>query len=179
MPIVLGNTSISGLASGGLPSSVISDSNIGYAGAIIGVTNYQSSTRIVTSASANVTYYSFTVTKKRTNSILVAHGVTPIGGGSDNHGIYWFVDFGGSRVFRGIVDGWRYHNETMPGSSPGMIRFNTSSPTGIAAGSVTVGFGIQPISGGANRPWYVLNPTSSDDGRNRTGTTVTVYEVAT
>jgi hypothetical protein len=181
MPIVLGNTTITGLAAGGLPSSVITDSNLNYAGAVIGVTTFQSNTRIVTSSSANVTYYSFTVTKKRTNSILIAHGCTPVGG-STNHGIYWFVDFGGNRVFRGFSDGWRVHGpvgDVSPSSIPGGFFFSTPSPTGISAGNVTVGVGIQPIDGSSNRPYNVLNPTTSDDGRHNCGTNVIVYEVTT
>ena len=179
MPIVLGDTTITGLAAGGLPSNVITDSNIGFAGAILSVTTFSSNTRIVTSSSANVTYYSFTVTKKRTNSLLVAHGVTPVGG-SSNHGSYWFVDFGGNRVFSGCGDGWRYHGGDVTGNSnPGGITFTTTSPGGIAAGSVTVGFGIQPIDGSSNRPYHILNPNTNEDGRHNCGTAVIVYEVAT
>jgi hypothetical protein len=38
--------------------------------------------------------------------------------------------------------------------------------TGVAAGSVTVGWGWNPIGGGAERPFAIFNPNSSDDVRN-------------
>jgi hypothetical protein len=144
---------------------------------IVNVTSFQSNTQITTSASANVTYFTFNVTKKATNSILLAHGTIPIGG-STNHGIYWFVSFANNRVFRGIGDGWRYHGgDVAQNSIPGALHLNVASPTGIAAGTVEVGFGIQPIDGSSNRPYHVINPNTSTDGRNNCGTNIIVYEV--
>jgi hypothetical protein len=144
---------------------------------VVNVTSFQSNAQITTSASANVSYFSFTVTKKVSNSILLVHGTVPIGG-SSNHGQYWYVGFNGTRVFRGIGDGWRYHGgDVTQNSIPGAINLNTASPTGIAAGTVTVDFGIQPIDGSANRPYHILNPGTGIDARNNCGTNFIVYEI--
>ena len=144
---------------------------------IVNVTSFQSNTQITTSASANVTYFTFNVTKKVANSILLAHGTMPIGG-STNHGIYWFVSFAGNRVFRGIGDGWRYHGgDVAQNSIPGAIHLNVASPAGIGAGTIEIGFGIQTADGGANRPYHVINPGTGTDGRNNNGTNIIVYEV--
>jgi hypothetical protein len=180
MPVTIDGTAgtIDGVAAGGLPNSIILRPTIGGAGLIIQTSNHEFNTRLTVSGSSNLTYFTFNVTKIRADSILVVHGTTPVGGPSDNHGMYFFVSFGASRVFRGIVDGWRYHMETVGTSTaPGLITYNTASPTGIAAGTVTIGLGIQPATGSSNRPWAVINPNTSDDGRHNTGTSVTVYEI--
>ncbi len=146
-------------------------------GSVINVTTYTNGSMITASSSANLTYFSFNVTKKSSSSILLVHGSIPTGG-SENHGIYWFVSFGASRVFRGIADGWRWHGTTTTEiTNPGGIHINTVSPSGISAGTVSVGFGIQPADGGANRPYIRLNPDSGVDSRNNNGTNLIVYEV--
>jgi hypothetical protein len=38
--------------------------------------------------------------------------------------------------------------------------------TGVSSGSVTVGWGWNPIGGGAERPFAIFNPNNSDDSRN-------------
>jgi hypothetical protein len=180
MPITIGNTTITGLAVGGMSDNSITEPNINFSGAIINVSTFVSNTRIAPSSSANLTYFTFDVTKRRTNSILVVHGTTTTGG-SENHGSYFFVSFGASRVFRGIGDSMTTTGSgfNSPSVGPGSISYRTHSPSGIAAGTVTIGLGIQPIDGSSNRPWVVINPSSSDDSRNNTGTAVVVYEFAT
>jgi hypothetical protein len=146
-------------------------------GSVIAATSFSSNTMIAVSASSNLEYYSFNITKKSSTSVLIVHGSIPVGG-STNHGIYWFVGFNGNRIFRGIADGWRWHGSTVSeNSNPGGIHMNVVSQTGIAAGTVTISMGIQPADGGANLPYQRINPNSSIDSRMNCGTNLIVYEV--
>jgi hypothetical protein len=142
---------------------------------VINVSNYENGSMITASASANTTYFTFDVQKISSTSLLYVTGNIPTSG-SDNHGLYYFVSFNGTRKFRGISDSLRAHGA--PSSSvPGMININTVSQSGIGAGTITIGVGIQPASGGSNRPIYYLNPNTSIDDRNISGTVITVWEV--
>jgi hypothetical protein len=177
VPITIGNTTITGIAAGGLPENSITGSDLGGTGAVINVSRFESNTRISTSSSADLTYYSFNVTKLRTNSILIVQGASSSGGVSST-GIYFFVSFGASKVFRGIGHAFRYHgSESSANSIPGGIHFTVPSPTGIAAGTVVVGLGQQSANGSSNRPVNIINPSTTDDDRNNCGTTLIVYEV--
>ncbi len=150
-------------------------------GAVVKTTTYQSNTMITTGTSADVTYFTFNVTKKYTNSYLVVYGDIPISG-SSNHGIYWFVSYNGTKVFSGVSDGWRMHpTGTSPfgmgDTVPGGISVTSTGAAGVTAGTVTIGFGQASTGGGANRPYHYLNPDTSIDGRNRNGTTFIVHEI--
>lgn len=142
---------------------------------VINVSNYENGSMITTSASSNVEYFTFNVQKISSTSLLYVTGNIPTAG-SDNHGLYYFVSFNGTRKFRGISDSLRSHGSTSS-SVPGMININTVSQSSIGAGTVTIGVGIQPVDGGANRPIYYINPNTSVDGRNNSGTVITVWEV--
>jgi hypothetical protein len=150
-------------------------------GSIVKTTTYQSSTMITTGTDADVTYFTFNVTKKYTDSYLVVYGDIPISG-SSNHGIYWFVSYNGSKVFSGVSDGWRVHPTGaspygMDATVPGGISVTSTGAAGVAAGTVTIGFGQASLTGAPNRPYHYINPNSSIDGRNRNGTTFIVHEV--
>ena len=150
-------------------------------GTVVKTTTYQSSTMITTGTNADVTYFTFNVTKKYTNSYLVVYGDIPISG-SSNHGIYWFVSYNGTKVFSGVSDGWRVHPTGtspygMDATVPGGISVTSTGASGVAAGTVTIGFGQASNGGGANRPYHYLNPDTSIDGRNRNGTTFIVHEI--
>ncbi len=142
---------------------------------VINVTHYESSTMITTSSSGDVTFFSVDVTKLSSSSRLYVTGSIPTSGG-ENHGIYWFVSFAGTKRFFGVGDGLRTHDVIGP-TVPGGIHINSVSQANISAGTVTVGFGLSPIDGSPNRPVYYINPNTSVDGRNRCGTVMTVWEV--
>jgi hypothetical protein len=142
---------------------------------VINVSNYENGSMITTSASGDTTYFTFNIQKISSTSLLYVTGNLPTAG-SDNHGLYYFVSFNGTRKFRGISDSLRSHGSTSS-SVPGMININTVSQSGIGAGTVTIGVGIRPTDGGANRPIYYINPDTSIDPRNNSGTVITVWEV--
>lgn len=142
---------------------------------VLRVSHYESSSMIATSASVDVTFFSLDVTKVSSTSRLYVTGSIPTSG-SSNHGIYWFVSYAGTKRFFGVSDGWRSHGSN-DASVPGGIHINSVSQPNIAAGTVTVGFGLSAIDGSANQPYMYLNPNTSIDGRNRNGTVMTVWEV--
>jgi hypothetical protein len=142
---------------------------------VINVSNYEDGSMITVSGSANTTYFSFNIQKLSSTSLLYVTGNIPTSGG-ENHGLYYFISFNGTRKFRGISDSMRSHGSPSS-TTPGMINVNSVSQSGIAAGTVSIGIGIQPIDGSSNRPIYFINPNSSIDSRNISGTVMTVWEV--
>jgi hypothetical protein len=166
MPITLGNTTISGLAAGGLPSGVVTSNTLADASVttaklsgikpVLAIHTFNSGARQVTSASSNYTYFSWTITKVSSSSTLIIRGVMPVQGG-DNSGAY--IGFG----IDGVMDytGCAQSDEAEQHGIYQQIR------TGIAAGSRSMTLQAIPIDGGANRTFNVINPNNSDDGRNR------------
>lgn len=142
---------------------------------VLNVSHYENGSMITIGNSSNVTFFTFNVQKLSSTSLLYVTGNMPTSGG-DNHGLYYFVSFNGTRKFRGISDSMRSHGAPS-GSTPGMTNINSVSQSGISAGTVTIGLGWQPNDGGANRPFYYINPDSSVDSRNISGTVITVWEV--
>jgi hypothetical protein len=161
--------SVTGLAassfsSGQLPRSVAPS------GSVIKLTTYVNDTRIAPGAQSNYTMYSFNITKESSTSALIIKGTIPAHS-NPNDGNYFFVDCAGSRDFTGIADN--------TSNSQGSGVFVLQRRTGVAAGTVTIAFGWQPLDGSANLPANAFHSNTSDDGRNRQqGSTWFVWEVA-
>jgi hypothetical protein len=142
---------------------------------VINVSHYASNTMISLSASSDITFFTFNIEKKSSSSILYITGNIPTSG-AENHGLYYFVSFNGTKTFSGISDSLRSHGAASS-TVPGMININSVSQYNIGAGIVTVGVGIQPNNGGGYRPIMYINPDTSIDERNHCGTVITLWEV--
>lgn len=132
-------------------------------GMIIGAKLIRSSTRTSVSGSSPQTLFSGVYTKilgSSVSKLIIRSSVFGAGYSSGNCGTAHIVN--GSYAY-GVAyqyDGqWSDTNQTT-------VCWGQTEHTGIAAGSVTVGWGWNPIGGGAERPFKIFNPNSSDDVRN-------------
>jgi hypothetical protein len=182
MAIVLGNTTITGLAAGGLPSNVITAANLNGNGAwtptggVVKMSVFRNYTREAASGNPVNAYGMWTTagfTKARADTNIIIQ-VTVFGAGysSGQCGIGTEVD--------GV---WDYgHGYQYDGSytAKTLQCHGTSYYTGLAAGSHTLKWGWKPGNGTTGeRPFDVLNPNNNDDSRNgQVGSTMVVYEVA-
>jgi hypothetical protein len=179
MPITIQDTTITGLAVGGLPTGSVTNTNIanssvtidklsGHKG-IAAVHTYTNSTRQVTSASTNYNYFTFTFNKVSSTSKLYIHASMP-GYGNDNSGKYTGIGIDGSYD-------WSGYGHTDNTGDNNMI-WTQWRNTIFDAGTRTVTINAIPIDGTSNRTVNVVNSNSSDDNRSQQQTTVVViYEV--
>ncbi len=166
MPIVLENTSISGLAAGGLPNGVVTANTLASGSVttsklsgirpVVAIHTFNSGARQVTSLSADYTYFSFNINKVSSTSALIIRGVMPAQGG-DNSGAYLGIGIDGSMNYTGCAQN----------DSGEQQAFFQQVRTGIGSGTRTITIRQIPIDGTANRTFNVINPNNSDDGRNR------------
>jgi hypothetical protein len=177
MPITLGNTSITGLAVGGLPAGTVNADSLAsssvtaakYTGqrAVIAVHTRTDTTRIVTS-NTQQTFMSWTLNKVSSTSILHFEVCIP-GHGNTNSGQYFAIGIDGNLDYSGV-----FHSDEAQenGSYIRQIR------TGIAAGARTIDFRMWTQTGTDGRGIDVINANNSDDVRNRQmGTTWVVFEI--
>jgi hypothetical protein len=179
MPITLGDTTITGLGVGGLPSGSVTATTLasgsvtlaklsGHKG-IAAVHTYTNNTRQVLSASSNQNYFTFTFSKVSSTSKLYIHATMP-GWGNDNSGRYFGIGIDGDYDWSGVA-----HCDNAGDNN---TMFTQWRNTIFAAGTRTVTINAIPIDGSANRSVNVVNSNSSDDARNAQQTTVVViYEV--
>jgi hypothetical protein len=179
MPITLGDTTITGLGVGGLPSGSVTNASLanssvsiaklsGHKG-IAAVHTYTNNTRQVTSASSNYNYFTFTFSKVSSTSKLYIHATMP-GWSDTNSGRYFGIGIDGSYDWSGVAH--------CDGAGDNNTMFTQWRNTIFAAGTRTVTINMIPIDGSSNRSPNVVNSNSSDDGRNAQQTTVVViYEV--
>jgi hypothetical protein len=179
MPITIGDTTITGLGVGGLPSGSVTNATLanssvtlaklsGHKG-IAAIHTYTNNTRQVTSLSANYNYFTFTFNKVSSTSRIYIHATMP-GYGNDNSGKYTGISIDGSYDWSG------YQHADNAGDNNSMwLQWRT---TIFAAGTRTVTINAIPIDGSSNRTVNVVNSNSSDDNRSAQQTTVVViYEV--
>jgi hypothetical protein len=139
---------------------------------VIKVHTYENAIRQVTSASSNYTYFTWTITKVSSTSILLFHGFMP-GRGNDNSGDYISIGVDGTNLFSGIQN--QDTHDTV-GTSNHTV-FNHVR-TGVGSGNRTITVQAIPADGSANRSVNIVNPNSSDDGRNRQmATQFIIYEI--
>jgi hypothetical protein len=169
MPVVIGDTTITGLAAGGLPNNVINASNLasngGWApsGALVAVNTVRNSTRSSVSAGASGILFSGTFTKLRADTKITAF-TTTFGAGfySGNCGFGMRMDssswdYGTSYKYDGM---WSGTSQTTICSGWGYW-------TGLAAGSHTIAVGWNTINGSTgDKPFNILNPNNNEDSRN-------------
>jgi hypothetical protein len=136
---------------------------------IINMQTFTNSTRQTFSASSVITYWSVTYAKESSTSDLFIDCLMTVHGNA-NSGNYLglnidgSVDWGGGQrsVMGGEYGGWRLFQRR----------------TGLAAGNRTISVYQQPADGNPNVLMPVINPNSSDDGRNRQSTSIMViYEI--
>ena len=168
MPITIGDTTITGLGVGGLPSGSVTNTTLanssvtlaklsGHKG-IAAVHTFTNSTRQVTSASSNYNYFTFTFTKVSSTSRVFIHATMP-GWANDNSGKYFGIGIDGTYDYGGMA-----HNDNPADNTTMFLQWRT---TIFAAGSRTVTINAIPLDGGSNRTFNIINPNNSDDGRNR------------
>jgi len=167
-------TSVDTVNTSMIADSSITASKMAYSGAIIGVTVVRTNTRSSVSTVASTTLFSGSFTKIKADSQLIAK-CTVFGANfqSGNSGVGMNID--GSNWDYGVAyqyDGaWSSIYQTT-------IIVGTSRWSGISAGSHTVGFGWNTFNGGADRPFGIFNPNSSDDSRNQQmASSIILYEV--
>jgi hypothetical protein len=166
MPITLGNTTISGLAAGGLPSGVVNSTTLADTSVtpaklsgirpVLAIHTFNSGARQVTSASSNYTYFSFNITKVSGTSTLIIRGLMPVMSG-DNSGAYIGIGIDGTMDFTGSA-------QDDSGEQTGWYQ---QVRTGIGAGTRTITLQQIPIDGTSNRTFNIINPNNSEDVRNR------------
>lgn len=166
MPIVLENTSISGLAAGGLPSGVVTSNTLASASVttaklsgikpVVAIHTFNSGARQVTSLSADYTYFSFTIDKVSSTSTLIIRGVMPAQGG-DNSGAYLGIGIDGSIDYTGCAQD----------DAAEQAAFFQQVRSGVGSGTRTITIRQIPIDGTANRTLSIINPNNADDTRNR------------
>lgn len=177
MPITLGNTSITGLAVGGLPNGTVNADSLAsgavtiakYTGqrGIIAVHTNTNSTRLVTNTSQQ-TFMSWTLNKVSSTSILHFEVCIP-GHGNDNSGQYFAIGIDGSLDYSGC-----YHADQNQENGSYMRQIRT----GIAAGARTIDFRLWTQTGSDGRGINVINMNNSDDVRNQQMATVwVVFEI--
>jgi hypothetical protein len=177
MPIVLQNTTITGLAAGGLPTGTVNADSLAsssitgakYSGqrAIIAVHTNVNTTRSVTGAGQQ-TFQSWTLTKVSSTSTLHFEVCIP-GQGNDNSGQYFGIGIDGSIDYSGA-----FHTDENSENATYMRQIRT----GISAGARTIDFRMWTATGADGRGINVINPNNSDDVRNRQqGTVWTVFEI--
>jgi hypothetical protein len=135
----------------------------------VGVTYYQDSTRQVTSVQVATDYYTWTMTKQSSTSLLIIDGIVPYANAT-NDGFYLGMGIDGSYNFTGIAC-------SNPGAADNIVRI-LQVRTGISAGTRTITFRQASADGSANQPMNILNFNSSEDGRNRqSGSQFVLYEI--
>jgi hypothetical protein len=99
MPIVLGNTSISGIAAGGLPAGVITRPLIGYPGAVLQTVTVRTRTQVEYSApiSGNgtaITVLNLTLTPQKAGNRIILKWM--MGGEASDHNLVYTVTRNGT-----------------------------------------------------------------------------------
>ncbi len=185
MPVTIGNTTITGLAAGGLPAGSITAANMASSGSwapsgtIISITPIRSSSRTSVSGQGSnfPTGYklwsgSFTKLRADTDIYVYSHqmfqgwysGNCAVGLNMDNSNSLW--DYG---------HGYQYDGNYGPAT---IQPTGCSRWTGLSAGSHTVYFGWNPNGGGANTPGNIWNPNNNEDNRDQQRvSSMIVYEV--
>lgn len=184
MPITLGDTSITGLGIGGLPSGVVNATSLansavtaakmGYAGALLSVRYYEFTTQLSLSGPSAFTIWSSTDTKmfdSSTTDIYVFFTGTGRGNSGGHAGMYFEYD--GVRQYEFVdydYSTWGANNVEMGGN----MRF-----TGRNNGSRAFSFGWSAADGSATTPAQFWNPNQgTSDSRARKGATnVIIHEV--
>ena len=152
-----------GNLTGALPA--ISGANLtGISTPIHKIHYYEHASRVVTSHSADVSLVSFTFTKDSATTKIYCTAVCPTWNNSTNGGSYMYLQLtDGSNTVkqqRGMSRPYMTEGES------GTFSINTRFGTTFNAGTITVTMGWDTANGGSNRPFAVLNPNATDDGRN-------------
>ena len=152
-----------GNLTGALPA--ISGANLtGISTPIHKIHYYEHASRVVTSSSADVSLVSFTFTKDSATTKIYCTCVLPTWNNSTNGGTYMYLQLtDGSntvRQQRGMSRPYMTEGES------GTFSINTRFGTTFNAGTITVTMGWDTANNQSNRPFTVLNPNASDDGRN-------------
>ena len=139
-------------------------------GTVVKITSYVNATRIVTSAAAERTIETFSITKTQSGTALIIQAVIPTQAYTNANG-YNFVAINGVYSYSGIS----YAAQTA--SDVGIIVINQVR-TGIGSGTVSVAWGWSSADSTSNRPYNVINPNSTDGTRLRqNATSFTISEV--
>jgi hypothetical protein len=141
---------------------------------LINYTTATNSTRLSLSSSTDETYGSFSFTKQQAGTTLYIQGSVPFYA-NDNGGAYNYGKIGSTFKYIGI----HYVKGDINTIGFGGLTFNQVW-TGIGSGSQTFSFGQKSNDGTSNKPNSILNPNSSEDGRNQqTGWSFIVWELET
>lgn len=144
---------------------------------VINVSTYLNSTRATFASAVTHTYYSFTITKKLTNSVLLVTATIPALSGS-NAGVsaaVYRVRIGAISRYTGIAGA----NNTNATGNLQIITINQYW-TDINAGSVTIYFEDNAANNTSLQCTSVIHPNSTDDVRfNQTGSEWIITEVMT
>lgn len=155
---------------------------------LVRVSQASNSTRTgLGNASSRATFWNFSFTKDRANSLLRFHVIMPLGGSGDSYPHFGTTflrlstgnyQSNGSDIF-GYFHNTRATSNNMGAMILGNFYYGTSG-TNISAGNITVygTFGYHPATG-SMRPAPIWNPNASDDNRSRqTISTVVIEEIA-
>ena len=133
-------------------------------GMIIGAKLIRSSTRTSISTGSPITLFSGTYVKilgGSASKLIIRSSVFGAGFSSGNCGTGHVVNGDWAYGVAYQYDGaWSDTSQTT-------VCWGQTEHTGVASGNVTVGWGWNPIGGGAERPFKIFNPNSSDDVRNQ------------
>ena len=136
----------------------------------------EDATRRVTSYSADLQIFSTTFSKEYADTKLWVTAVVPTWNNSTNGGTYMYLQMtDGSntvRQQRGMSRPYKTEGES------GTFSINTRYGTTFNAGTITMSIGWDTADNESNRPFVVMNPNNSDDGRNpQNATHFFIYEV--
>ncbi len=136
----------------------------------------EDATRRVTSGGADIQIFSTTFTKEYSATKLWVTAVVPTWNNSTNGGTYMYLQMtDGSNTQRqqkGMSRPYKTEGES------GTFSINTRFSTTFNAGTITMSIGWDTYDNGSNRPFVVMNPNNSDDGRNpQNATHYFIYEV--
>ena len=189
MPIVLGNTTITGLGVGGLPAgtvnattladAAVTRTKLGVSGVPFNTTMFTNNTRTGLSATNNFTLWSVTYNKLSSTSILIAQ-VHLAFRESVNGEVGFFIKYGTSaQTFTGCS--YMENGGTNGGQDSSIDAkqiFNSRITGYTTTGSQTFSIGWNSNNAGNNTPSFIWNPTNTDDNRGRSpGSTLIVWEM--
>jgi hypothetical protein len=152
-----------------IANSAVTAPKIGGMPRIIKVETFTNSTRQTFSATSPITYWSITYTKSSSTSHLIIDCLLTTYSNS-NGGNYLGINIDGSVDWSGSAKG-------VMGGDAGSYRI-LQRRTGLSSGNRAISIYQQAADGGANMLIPVLNPNSSDDGRNRQNSSIiNIYEI--
>tara|TARA_A100001391_G_scaffold120584_1_gene82106 strand:+ start:40 stop:501 length:462 start_codon:yes stop_codon:yes gene_type:complete len=136
----------------------------------------EDATRRVTSGSSDITIFSTSFTKEYSATKLWVTAIVPTWNNSTNGGTYMFLQMSDGtntlRQQRGMSRPYMTEGES------GTFSINTRFGTTFNSGTINMYVGWDTYNNGVNRPFVVMNPNNSDDGRNpQNATHYFIYEV--